>query len=288
MRKVGRRKMFVVIGILLVIIGALMIWFNISYSPLKKQFDKDTQRLVKENRLETSSEVFTEKDFQQLPQAIRRYVENCGYIGKPKMSYLKMQYKDVDFKTGRNGAKLKMDYTQYNFVKEPCRMDFNDASMFGVPFQGYDSYENGKGGMKGVLAKLITLFNETGEEMDRACLVTFLAESLFVPTVLTQDYVTFEQTGEYEVTGRITCKGQTVSGVFSFNEQYEMVSFTTNDRAATGTDGKSENIPWTARCDDYELNDSGIRQPKRFRAIWNYDDGDFVYFDGQISSITYG
>lgn len=273
--------MFVVLCVVVTVIGLLMIWFNISYSPLKKQFNKDTDRLKAQNKLETNGGVFTEKDFEHLPVPIRRYIENSGYIGKEKMSYLKMEYKAVDFKTGKNGAKMKMDYTQYNFAKEPCRMAFDDAAMFGVPFQGYDYYENGKGGMKGVIGKLITIFNETGEEMDRACLVTYLAESLFLPTALLQDYVTFEQISEYEVKGTATYKGQTVSGVFRFNDDYEMVSFVTTDR-------KDDKTPWTAECSGYETDDSGIKLPTTFRAVWNYPDGDFVYFDGKINSITYG
>lgn len=273
--------MFIVIGAVLTVVGIAMIWFNIPYSPLKSQFKKDTQRLVKENRLDLDGEVFTEKDFEKMPTAIRRYVEKCGYIGKPKMSYLKMEYRNVDFKTGKNGAKLKMDYTQYNFIKEPCRMALNDASMFGVPFQGYDYYEVGKGGMKGVIAKLITIFNETGEEMDRACLATFLAESLFAPTILTQDYVSFEQINDYEVKGTISYKGQTASGVFTFNEHYEMISFTTTDR-------KDDKTPWTALCSGYEVSNSGIKLPTKFQAVWNFKDDDFVYFDGCISSVSYG
>ena len=273
--------MFVALGAVLAVAGILMIWFNIAYSPLKKRFEKDTRRLAKQYAMGFDGEVFTEKDFENFPEAIRRYAENCGYIGKKKMSYLKMQYKDVDFCTGKNGAKMKMDYTQYNYAKEPCRMAFDDASMFGVPFQGYDYYEDGKGGMKGVIGKLITLFNETGEEMDRACLVTFLAESLFVPSVLTQDYVDFEQINEYEVKGSITYKGQTVSGVFRFSGDYEMESFTTTDR-------KDDKTPWTAKCSDYKLSEDGVKLPTRFAAIWNYKDGDFVYFDGAISSISYG
>lgn len=273
--------MFIVIGAVLTVVGIAMIWFNIPYSPLKSQFKKDTQRLVKENRLDLDGEVFTEKDFEKMPTAIRRYVEKCGYIGKPKMSYLKMEYHNVDFKTGKNGAKLKMDYTQYNFIKEPCRMALNDASMFGVPFQGYDYYEGGKGGMKGVIAKLITIFNETGEEMDRACLATFLAESLFAPTILTQDYVSFERINDYEVKGTISYKGQTASGVFTFNEDYEMISFTTTDR-------KDDKTPWTALCSGYEVSNSGIKLPTKFQAVWNFKDDDFVYFDGCISSVSYG
>ena len=273
--------MYVVLGVIITIIGLLVIWFNIAYSPMKKQFNNDIERLKSENKLETGGEVFAEKDFEQMPEAIRRYIENSGFIGKEKMSYLNMEYRDVDFKTGRNGAKMKMDYSQYNFVKVPCRMAFDDAGMFGVPFQGYDYYENGKGGMKGVIAKLITLFDDTGEEMDKACLVTYLAESLFLPTSLLQGYITFEQISDFEVRGTAEYKGVTVSGIFKFNEQYEMVSFTTTDR-------KDDKTPWTAECGDYEVAPNGINMPTTFRAVWNFADGDFVYFDGKISDISYG
>ncbi len=39
--------------------------------------------------------------------------------------------------------------------------------------------------------------------------------------------------------------------------------------------------------DYYSDSKGGINQPTNFKAIWNYQDGDFVYFDGTISSITY-
>lgn len=35
-----------------------------------------------------------------------------------------------------------------------------DSRMFGIPFEGYDYYQNGIGGMKGMLAKAIPLFNQ--------------------------------------------------------------------------------------------------------------------------------
>ena len=38
MKKARKRKMIVAIGVLLVLVGILTIWFNISYSPVKKQF----------------------------------------------------------------------------------------------------------------------------------------------------------------------------------------------------------------------------------------------------------
>ena len=142
--------------------------------------------------------------------------------------------------------------------------------------------------MKGVIAKAITLFDQTGADMDKACLATFLAESLFAPTILLQDYIAFEEISTHKIRATITYGGQVASGIFTFNEQYEMISFTTNDRAATGTDGSMEYIPWSAICSDYQPAPNGIKYPTKFQAVWNYQDGDFVYFDGVISEVSYG
>ena len=78
--------------------------------------------------------------------------------------------------------------------------------------------------------------------MDEACLATYLAESMFVPSILLQDYISFEEISDYEVKAIIRHGGQTASGIFAFNEQYEFVSFTTNDRAVSNTDGSMEYI----------------------------------------------
>lgn len=287
MGKVRKRKMFVALGVVLVLIGVSMIWFNIGYSPTKKQFNSDIAALSVENKLSFDGECFTAEDFAHLPSPVQRYIENCGYIGTSKMSILKMVYHNVDFSQGRNGPKLKIDYTQYNFIEEPSRMAFIDSSMFGIPFEGYDYYQNGTGGMKGVIAKFIALFDQTGKEMDKACLATFLAESLFAPTILLQDYIILEEISDYKVKATITCNGQTASGIFTFNERYEMISFTTNDRAATSADGSMEYVPWSAICGDYQTADNGIKRPTKFQAVWRYPDEDFVYFDGVIAEVSY-
>ena len=280
--------MLAVIGVMLLFVGVIVAWFYIPYSPVKSDFQKDVGTLISENQVRTDNGVFAKKDFRDLPVAIQKYIEGCGYIGTPKMSYLKMEYRNVDFAQGKNGPSLKIDYTQYNFINKPCRLALIDSSMFGIPFEGYDSYQDGIGSMKGVIAKTITLFNQTGADMDKACLATFLAESLFAPTILLQDYITFEEISTHKIRATITYEGQMASGIFTFNELYEMISFTTNDRAVAGTDGSMEYIPWSAICNNYQLASNGIKYPTRFQAVWNYQDGDFVYFDGVISEMSYG
>lgn len=278
--------MIILIGIIVIVV-IILIWFHIPYSPMKSCFSKDVKNLKVSNRLKEEGNVFCSENFSHLPFAIRRYIEYCGYIGTPKMSYLKMKYHDVDFMQGRTGPALKIDYTQFDFVSQPCRMALIDSSMFGVPFEGYDYYQNGVGGMKGVIAKGITLFHQTGAEMDKACLVTYLAECMFAPSALLQDYIAFEEVSDYEVKATIQYAGQSASGIFTFNEKYEYVLFITNDRGVTNADGTMEYVPWSAVCGDYYVSESRIKYPTKFQAVWNYPDGDFVYFEGRISEISY-
>lgn len=278
--------MIILIGIIVIVV-TILIWFYIPYSPVKSCFSKDVENLKDSNRLKEGGNVFSREDFLHLPFAIRRYIEYCGYIGTTQMSYVKMEYHDVDFMQGRTGPALKIDYTQYDFVAQPCRMALIDSNMFGVPFEGYDYYQNGVGGMKGVIAKGITLFHQTGAEMDKACLVTYLAECMFVPSALLQGYLSFKEISDYEVKATIQYADQSASGVFTFNERYEYVLFTTNDRSVTNADGTMEYIPWSAVCGDYRISESGIKYPTKFKAVWNYPDGDFIYFDGKISEISY-
>lgn len=279
--------MFIALGVLLIIIGAVLVWFHIPYSPIKSDFKADIESLKRDNQIGEEDVCFEKEDFSHLPLAIQKYIDYCGYIGTPQMSYLSMEYKDVDFMQGKTGPALKINYTQYNFVSEPCRMALIDSSMFGVPFEGYDYYQDGIGGMKGVIAKGITLFNQTGEDMDKACLATYLAECLFAPSILLQDYITFKEISDYEVKVTISYAGQTASGIFTFNDKYEYEFFTTNDRAVANTDGTMEYIPWSAVCGEYQVSENGIKYPTKFKAIWNYPEGDFVYFDGVISRVSY-
>lgn len=164
--------MYIILGILFIMLGTIMIWFHIPYSPVKHEFNKDVNILIEKNSSMNSNEVFTQNDFSDLPITIQKYIEKNGYLGTQKMSYLKMEYYDVNFMQEIDTPPLKIDYTQYNFVNEPNRLALIDSSMFGVPFEGYDHYKNGKGGMKGVIAKAITLFHQKGADLDKASLVS--------------------------------------------------------------------------------------------------------------------
>lgn len=274
-----------ILGIVIVIIILIVIYFVQPYSALKSSFYKNANELISRTKAEKA--VFTKDDITNLPLPVQKYFSYCGYIGKQKMSYMKAEFKNVDFATGVNKPTLKIDYTQYNFVSKPIRIAFIDSSMFGIPFQGFDSYQNGVGSMKGVIAKTFTLFDQRGTEMDKACLVTYLSECLIVPNAALQDFITWEAIDDTHAKATISYYGISASGIFTFDDEGKMLLFTTDDRTAVGFDGKKQNVKWSATCSDYYKNEDGIMQPGNLQAIWHYPQGDLIYFKGKGVKIEY-
>jgi len=284
MKKKNKKKMLIIIGVLLSIIGIVTVLFNIPYSKTKTEFTEISRNLL--TKMANESGVFNEEDILNLPLPVQKYFRYCGFIGAPKMSSMKAMYHDVYFLFGKDKSTITIDYTQYNFVNEPIRIAYIDSSMYGIPFEGLDSYIKGTGSMKGVIAKLFTLFNQTGEAMDKASLVTYLSECLLIPNAALQDYIIWQEIDDLHSQATITYYGITASGIFTFNENGEMLSFTTDDREATATDGTSEKVRWSAVCMEY-VETNGIKKPTVLQAIWHYDDGDLVYFDGKDIVIEY-
>lgn len=278
MKKRCKNKMFSIIGILFSFILIVAVFFYTPCSKTRTEFNELANNLTaKTDHVEG---LFREEYLTGLPVPVHNYFRYCGYIGTPKMSYSKVVYKDVDFALGKDRPMMKIDYTQYNFVNKPNRIACIDSSMYGIPFEGLDSYIDGAGSMKGVIAKLYTLFHQTGKTMDKSSLVTFLSESLIVPNAALQDYIVWEAIDDLHAKATMSYYGISSSGIFTFNEKGEMLTFTTDDREAASMDGASEKVKWSVVCNEYkEIN--GIRKPTVYQAIWNYDDGDLVYFDGK-------
>ncbi len=278
MKKRRNKKMFIVIGISLSFVLIMAVYFFMPYSKTKTEFNDMTENLIEKTNHENG--IFLEEDIAGLPVPVQKYFRYCDYIGTPKMSYAKVVYNDVNFSLGKDKPMISIDYTQYNFANKPNRIAYIDSSLYGIPFEGLDAYINGSGSMKGVIAKLHTLFYQTGAAMDKSSLVTFLSESLMVPTTALQDYITWEAVDDLHAKATINYYGISAGGIFTFNAKGEMVSFTTNDRENTSMDGTSEKVMWSVVCSEYqEIN--GIKKPTYFQAIWNYNDGDLVYFDGK-------
>ena len=280
----GKSLLTKLIIFLLVIIIILIIYFLIPVSPIKSEIENDLDYLIQNNQ--QNSHTITENDFKSFPKAIQMYIKNNGFVESKAYDYMNINFKNIDFAQGPE-RNLRIDYTQYNFSKNPQRIAYIKSSMMGVPFEGYDYFIDGKCGMKGMIAKAITIFHEKGDEMDQAGLATYLAESLFIPSSLLSGYIRFEEIDDFNVKAYINYKDLKASGIFTFNSKYEMVEFRTNDRYMANGDGTLVKLPWIAKCSDYKVNKDGINLPGKLQAVWEYPDRELVYFDGLVHGFIY-
>jgi hypothetical protein len=268
----------VLIGIMVVVV----LFLSVPISPTTVKYSRITSEKAEKAPVDTG--VFTEDDISGLPLPVQCYFTHCGYLGKPKMSYMRAYLEDVDFVMSQDRT-IKIDYEQFNLVERPERFALISSTIIGIPFEGLDSYENGKGSMRGCIAKVITLFDQRGESMNRACLITWLAECLFVPSAALQDFVKWEPVDDTHAKATVTWKGVTASGIFTFSEAGEMLSFRTGDRMAIDMNGNETQADWSAFCEDYrEVN--GILQPRIIKSVWHYEAGDCVYFNANESKLS--
>jgi len=274
----GKKIMLWVIAAVALIIAGTLIWFYIPYSPTKSEFASLTSRQMQKQP--TPNGIFTAKDISKLPSPVQKYFNYCGYIGTPKMSGMKIYHNNVDFVLSPDKPPLKIKYIQNNSVNEPERIALIDTSMSGIPFEGIDAYQNGAGSMKGVIAKAFALFNQTGEKMNKAGLVTCLSECLLVPNLALQDFIKWEEIDGTHAKAIINYYGISTSGIFTFDDNGAMTGFTTDDREYADTKGNIQNVKWSAICGDYKEVD-GIKHPTTLKAVWHFDTGDLVYFDGR-------
>jgi len=267
--------------VLIIIIAAIVVFFKLPYSKTASEFNKSVAGRV--SATAKSTDFFSENDLINLPLPVQKYFRHCGYLGKPKMSYMRAAFKDVDFEMSP-GKVIKIDYVQYNFVETPDRFALISSSLFGIPFEGLDSFLNGAGSMKGTLAKIITLFDQRGEEMDKSSLVTVLAECLLNPNIALQSYIQWEAVDDTHAKATITWKGISASGVFTFDEDGKLLSVRTSDRTATDVNGNSRQADWSAICSGYE-NTNGLLQPTILQSVWHYPEGDSVYFNENKAAV---
>ncbi len=230
--------------------------------------------------------VFTDADLEPLPAPVQRYLRYGGYLGTPKTAVLTTRMTHVEF-VADQGRILTIDYEQVNRTDRPERYALITSSVLGVPFEGLDSYDGDAGRMRGVLAKVVPLFDQTGEGMDRSCLVTWLAESLLAPNAALQEFVQWEAIDDTRARATITWQGTSASGVFAFADTGELQSFRTGDRVAVGMDGQEVRADWSAYFEDYRRV-GGLLRPGVMRSAWHYDSGDVVYFNRNGQAVEIG
>ena len=272
-----RRKMIWILGSIAVLVAAIIILFQIPYSPTRNEFLRDVHRHTEQAAINTQSGIFTEQNIEHLPELIQNHFRAANWIGQPISSAARAFMPSVPLYQSIDSPPLILDYTVYVFA-HPARLAYMTTSMFGLPFEAYDSTQEGTGFMRGVIGRILTLFNETGPEMDQGQLMTWLGEAPLLPSIFLSQYIDWESIDANHVRATLAYRGITGSGIFAFDDNGFMQSFHTHDKPRVETDGSIEFPALSHEFDEWIRNENGMYIPYSVRAIWHLYDGDLIYF----------
>jgi hypothetical protein len=253
---------------------------------LKRLYETEVEAEARKGLLAATG-IITEDVIAGLPEPVREHFRRCGRVGKPNMKNACVLWKGVSFKPSPERKWIALECRQFNSVPEPARIVYMKTRIGGlIPFEARDKYQDGHGNMLIRLARLFTVADARGPEMDASALVTFLAEALLVPSCALAPYITWTAVNSRAAGAAISFSGVTVKGLFRFNTKGEFVRFETNGRYYAAPNGLYEKIGWYAVAGDY-AEKNGVRFPTTLSAAWRFKGGDFEYFTGTLGDITY-
>ncbi len=231
-------------------------------------------------------EIITDADLKNLPEPVRRYLKFAGVVGKEKIRIAHVKFSG-ELKRAENQPWMHVNVEQVSGIENPSRIFYISAGFFPfISMTGRDGYIDGKGNMLGRLTPLITLFDMKGPELDRSALVTFLNNMVFIPTAFLNSYVKWEKINDGSTKAVIMDRGNTVSGIFYFDETGEITNMITTGRYRD-ENGRFIREKWTTPLRNYiELN--GFKIPSEGDATHqNTNGGEYVYARFRLVSLEY-
>ena len=229
-----------------------------------------------EVRIPPAGTPVTPEDLAGLPDPVRRYFEQSGVLGKPRINSFSAVLTGRIRNSGESGwMPLKM--RQYNRLDLPARVVYIESRR--PLMAGVDSYTGGSGRMVIRLLNLVTLEDSRGPEMDRSGLVTFLNDLTFCPLACFSLPLVWTGVDENRAELSLTLYGTTVRALLTFDALGRIANWESTDRYASV---KGRNLPdrWSTPFDRYG-EAAGMSIPVAGRGVHDYDGRPYDYIELQ-------
>lgn len=255
-----------------------------------------TQKLVKTEteaalaKIDTSalSDLVLPNELDRLPSPVQHYLLNAGVVGRPRTKMFQAHFEGRMKMGGETDSWRKVEGHQSSFMDSSyTRIFYIKTRMFGiVPVVGRDKYDNGQGNMRIRVMDKFTVVNTLSETMDKSALVTFLNDLMFFPSAMLSPKVKWEAVSDSSAKATLTDCGKSVSGIFFFNSDHDIVNFVTDDRTYDNGRGDVRKARWWTPMRKHATF-KGIRVPVEGGAEWDFGDRRFFYADFKFRDIAY-
>lgn len=277
------KAIVITISILGGIVLLVLLVSVVSNSFFNQKVTKEISQLFANNTL-NNDQLIIKSDLKGLPVPVQKWLEYSQVIGKERISTVRLKQKAM-MRMNENQGWMPVQAEQYFTTAQPgfvWKARIKAAPLFYIV--GRDKYEDGKGNMLIKLLSVITVADSKGKEIDQGTLLRYLAETVWFPTAVLSNYIKWEEIDSRSAKATMSFGGISASGVFTFNEQGEVINFVAERYREF--EGQYELNIWTILMREYqEFN--GIRIPTEGDVIWKLETGDFNWFQFEITEIEY-
>src|SRR5690554_4449110 len=276
------RFLFTIIGIIVFLV------FVVGLASLagSYQFNQAVNREVQAfyQKVENNHKIVTGAEPAGLPDPVRVWLEKAQVLGK-EMIVSAHTVQDVRLRLDKEKPWMPAQAEQYFRTGEPgfiWKVKIKAAPR--VNIAGRDKYVDGQGNMQIKLMSLFSIADAGGPEIDQGTLLRYLAEMMWFPTAALHDYIRWEQIDASSAQATMDYRGVSASGIFTYNEQGEIVKFTAERYGEF--DGEYRLEPWLVEVGDYKEFD-GFMIPSTGKITWQLDTGDFEWYRFTVREMEY-
>ncbi|WP_407391389.1 DUF6544 family protein [Carnobacterium jeotgali] len=271
--------------ILIVVLIFIIIFVSVSFIGnlvFNKNVDNEIKVLFKKVKNKRSH--ISKADIEVLPQNVQRWLKYAQIIGKEKITSVRLKQKatmrlEIDKKW------MPVQAEQYFTTEEPSfiwKANIKMAPLFHIV--GRDVYTEGKGNMLIKFLSLFTVANSKGKEINQGTLLRYLAEMVWFPTAVVNNFITWEEIDTEHAKATMTYKEVIASGVLTFNDKGEVINFEAERYGEF--DNKFRLELWSISLYAYKEFD-GIKVPTKGDVTWKLKTGNFNWFNFEVTQIEY-
>lgn len=236
--------------------------------------------------LQHTPDILTETDLTPLPEPVQRYLRYSGVVGQPKITHFKLCFSG-QIRKNEQSEWMPFHSEQFNFMEPATRLFFMKAEMKKLPVDGYHKFADGDAFMDIRLLSLFRVQYQHGAEMDTAETVTFFNDMCcLAPATLIDPRIQWLETAGNNVKASFTNHGISITAWLYFNDQGQLINFTSGDRYAAGEDNLMRQIPWSTPLRNYQTIEGG-QHPVDAETIYHYPEGQLCYGTFQLTGLAY-
>jgi hypothetical protein len=224
--------------------------------------------------------------FDALPAPVQRWLQYTGAADRPAVRRAHLR-QTGRMRTSPGGKWMTVEAEQWFNTADPAFVWLARVHAApGLHLSGRDKFGNGRGHM---LIKVLSLFpvvDAKGDEIDQGSLLRYMGELVWWPSAAVHDYFRWEEIDDNSARLHMNIGSVEAQGTFVFDEQGRVLRFEAL-RYYSDKDG-ARLEPWVVEVDPaHYRNLGGMRIPARAAVTWKLPEGEFNWFNLEISEIDY-